>query len=190
VSIAVALLAGCSGPQAPPSDGAPPPTSTAVPAASTGVVASAATAPTAAPEPSAAPAASASPASSATAAPAASATAAPPPLPDVKVENIGIHIGGEKNLPEQKAPIRASVDPHMDDFRRCFALAEDPKKGGTFGVDLMIPKDGGKAEVTKPRTSLEGKPFRDCVTGVFAAIEFTKLKTGKTKVSYSLRFSP
>jgi hypothetical protein len=143
------------------------------------------------------PAASASapvaPLASAAAEPQAPASASPPspgPLPAVKIANIGMHIGGGPNDAKSKEPIRRSVEPHFDELRRCFALALDPKKGGDFGVDLRIEKDGGQAQVTKPRTALKGEGFTKCVVSVFEAIEFLKPTGGLTVVSYSLRFTP
>ena len=134
-------------------------------------------------------AASAAPASSAPA-PIASASAAPAeaPVPNVKVSNIGMHIGGGPNDDETKAPIKQSVAPHMDEFRRCYALLDDPTAKGDFGLDLHIPAEGGKAGADHPRTALKGKPFTECVVNVFLGIDFKKPRTGKTTVSYSLRF--
>lgn len=133
-----------------------------------------------APTPEAAPTASGSP----------EAPGAGEPLPKVKVVNIGMHVGGGKNDAAEKDPIRRSVEPHFDELRRCFARVEDPKKGGDFGMDLRIDKDGGKAKVSHPRTALKGKDFEDCVIKVFEAIDFRKPKGGTTVVSYSLRFTP
>jgi hypothetical protein len=122
--------------------------------------------------------------------PASAAADTPPPLPAVKVANIGMHIGGGPNDDVTKDPIRRSVAPHFDDLRRCFALVDDPKKGGDFGIDLRVDKDGGKAKLSHPRTTLGGKPFRECVVHVFEGIDFLKPKGGTTNVSYSLRFTP
>jgi hypothetical protein len=108
----------------------------------------------------------------------------------VKVANIGMHIGGGPNDDVTKEPIRRSVQPHFDEFKRCFALVEDAKKTGDFGVDLRIDKAGGKAQVTHPRTALKGKDFKECVVKVFEGIDFQKPKGGTTTVSYSLRFTP
>ncbi|WP_437787252.1 hypothetical protein [Sorangium sp. So ce1097] len=108
----------------------------------------------------------------------------------MKVANIGMHIGGGPHDDYTKEPIKRSVAPHFDEFRRCFALAEDPTKGGDFGIDLRIEKDGGKAEVRKPRTALKGQAFTKCVVGVFERIDFQKPRRGPTVVSYSLRFTP
>lgn len=112
------------------------------------------------------------------------------PLPKVKVTNIGMHIGGGPNDAVTKEPIKRSVEPHMDEFRRCYALVSDAKKTGDFGVDLRIDKAGGKAAVSHPRTALKGKEFEECVVTVFKGIDFLKPKKGNTVVSYSLRFTP
>lgn len=108
----------------------------------------------------------------------------------MKVANIGMHIGGGPNDNATKEPIRRSVEPHMDELRRCFGLLADQKKGGDFGVDLRIDRAGGKAKVSHPRTALKGKEFETCVVTTFEAIDFLKPKGGTTTVSYSLRFTP
>jgi hypothetical protein len=114
--------------------------------------------------------------------------AAPPP--DVEVKNIGMHIGGGPNDTATKAPIKRSVDPHMSEFARCFAKADDREKAGDVSVDLRIEAAGGKAELKKYKSALSGAAFRGCVEAVFRDIEFEKPKTGATVVSYSLRFTP
>jgi pyruvate/2-oxoglutarate dehydrogenase complex dihydrolipoamide acyltransferase (E2) component len=184
VALFALALAACSAPPAP------------TPAASSAPTPPAAAAPvvTAALPASAAPVASAEPAPPASAAPAASAAptasaAAEAPLPAVKVSNIGMHIGGGPNDDVTKDPIRKSVHPHFDEFRRCFALVEE-KKTGDYGLDLRIDKAGGKAQISHPRTALKGKDFKDCVVKVFEGIDFLKPRGGTTTVSYSLRFTP
>jgi len=157
--------------------------------------AAAAAAPEAASAPAPAAASVNAPASAAapepTSAPEAASAAAPEaPLPNVKVTNIGMHIGGGPNDAPTKAPIRKSVEPHFDEFRRCFALVEDPQKGGDVSIDLRIEKDGGKATVKRPKTSLKGADFKDCIVRTFEGIDFLKPKGGATVVSYSLRFTP
>lgn len=99
-----------------------------------------------------------------------------------------MHIGGGSNDDATKAPYKRAIEPHFDDFRRCYQLVDEPSKGGTFGVDLRIKRDGGRAEVQQPRTGIKGAKFRDCMIVAFSAIEFEKPKTGPTMVSYSVRF--
>ena len=121
---------------------------------------------------------------------AASASAVPEPLPNVEVKNIGMHIGGGPNDKRTKAPIAQSVKPHFDELRACWRHAQDQSKGGTFGVDLLIPRAGGKATPSHPRSAIKGEAFEKCVLDVFRGIDFKKPRTGKTMVSYSLRYTP
>jgi hypothetical protein len=118
------------------------------------------------------------------------AVAAAPPPQAVKVENIGMHIGGGPNDAATKAPIAASVEPHMDELRACWAEVADPSRGGDFGIDLLIPSEGGPAAVSHPRTGLKPDALRDCIVAVFSSIKFERPRTGRTTVSYSLRFTP
>ncbi|HNS99297.1 MAG TPA: hypothetical protein PLJ27_02670 [Polyangiaceae bacterium] len=122
--------------------------------------------------------------------PSATPEPTPEPLPAVDVKNIGMHIGGGPNDRESKQPIGDSVKPHFDALRACWKHVAEPDKPGDFGVDLLIPRQGGKAEVSHPRTAIQGEGFSDCVVGVFASIDYLKPKTGKTMVSYSVRFTP
>ncbi|HEY5243158.1 MAG TPA: hypothetical protein VIJ22_16875 [Polyangiaceae bacterium] len=108
----------------------------------------------------------------------------------MKIENIGMHIGGGPNDAVNKAPIADSVAPHFDEVRACWTRVDDPARGGDFGVDLLIQPDGGRAKVTNPRTGIHPDAFRECVVAVFEKIDFQKPKKGLTMVSYSLRFSP
>jgi hypothetical protein len=176
------LLLACSGqPPSAPTDApsaasaAPPPVVSAAPPPTV----SAAPPPVVTAEPSAVP----------SAAPSAAPTAETP-LPAVKVSNIGIHIGGGPNDDVTKDPIRRSVHPHFDEFRRCWSLAEDPKKVGEVSLDLRIEKAGGKPQVKRVGGSAKGKEFKECVVKVFEGIDFLKPKGGTTTVSYSLRFTP
>ncbi len=194
-ALLAALLATACAPTATSPEGSAPALSATVEAAPVAASASAAVAPvvpSSAPVPSAEPAASA--AASASAAPSAqpAAPATPEvPLPNVKIANIGMHIGGGPNDAPTKEPIHRSVIPHYDEFRRCYALALDPTKGGTFGIDLLIDKAGGKPKsVTKPRSPIKGPGFSECMVHAYEQIDFQKPKGGNTKVSYSIRFTP
>ncbi|MEB2310989.1 MAG: biopolymer transporter ExbD [Sorangiineae bacterium] len=144
--------------------------------------------------------ASAPPAATGSAAPAAAGSAtvtpvaqAPAPeepasLPEVKVENIGLHIGGGPNDDATKEPFRRAIAQQYDAFRRCYTLVDEPAKGGTFGVDLRVGRAGGKADVLQPRTGMKGKGFSECMVAAFAQVDFEK--PGKPVMfSYSLRFT-
>lgn len=110
-----------------------------------------------------------------------------PSLPEVSVHNVGLHIGGGPNDDASKRPFREAIEPHFDDFLKCYRQVERPEKGGTFGVDLYVGRHGGKPEVRQPRTIMKGKAFRDCMLQVFSSIEFHRPEK-PTVISYSLRF--
>jgi hypothetical protein len=89
-----------------------------------------------------------------------------------------------------KGPIKRSVEPHFDAFKRCFAKVHDPRKGGDVSVDLLVDKAGGKATLKKYKSALKGEGVEPCIRAVYDAIEFEKPADGTTMVSYSLRFTP
>lgn len=120
----------------------------------------------------------------------ASAADAGPPspsLPEVSVHNIGLHIGGGPNDDASKAPFRQAIAPHFDEFLKCYRQVEEPSKGGTFGVDLLVGRRGGNPEVRQPRTAMKGQAFRRCMIHAFSQIEFQRPKK-PTVFSYSVRF--
>jgi hypothetical protein len=111
-------------------------------------------------------------------------------LPAVTVKNIGLHIGGGPNDAATKAPFLRQLAARFDSFKRCYQVIEVPEQKGTFGVDLLVPKEGGHAEASNPRTNLKGDAFRDCLITVFEDVNFDRPKRGATKLSYALAFEP
>lgn len=111
------------------------------------------------------------------------------PLPELKVENIGLHIGGGPNDAETKAPFLSAVAERFPAFMDCYRKSEDPAQGGRFGVDLHVARSGGHPRLEQPRTSLRGSDFRACLNSVFESVDFQKPKRGPTTLSYSLRFT-
>jgi hypothetical protein len=137
-----------------------------------------------------------------TAAPVASSTpsaapteaATPPPadaksLPEVKIESVGLHVGGGPNDDATKSPFLKTVEARFDEFRSCYVKVVEPEKGGTFGVDMRIGRTGGRAKIEQPRTGMKGTEFRQCVMKVFENLEFDKPARGPTTISYSLKFT-
>ncbi len=180
-----AVVLGCRSPS-PVTASAPadsPPTSTGAgdPAASADAASASASEPTAGGEGGALP----------PAADGAAVASSPPgePLPEVRVRNVGLHVGGGPNDAATKAPFQAAIAARFDDFRRCYALVATPGKGGVFGVDLRIPREGGRATVQGSRTAMGGEPFRDCIVAAFTEVQFAPPSTGTTVISYSLEFS-
>jgi len=111
------------------------------------------------------------------------------PLPELKVENIGLHIGGGPNDAETKAPFLSAIAERFPSFMDCYRKNEDPAQGGRFGVDLHVARGGGHPRIEQPRTSLRGADFRACLSSVFESVDFKKPKHGPTTLSYSLRFT-
>ena len=111
------------------------------------------------------------------------------PLPELKVENIGLHVGGGPNDAETKAPFLSAVAERFPSFMDCYRKNEEPALGGRFGIDLHIARAGGHPRLEQPRTALHGPEFRACLTSVFDSVEFQKPKHGPTTISYSLRFT-
>ncbi len=111
------------------------------------------------------------------------------PLPELKVENIGLHIGGGPNDADTKAPFLRAIAERFPAFMDCYRKNEDPAKGGRFGIDLHIARAGGHPSVEQPRTAMHGPDFRACVSSVFESVEFQKPTHGPTTISYSLHFT-
>jgi len=109
----------------------------------------------------------------------------------VVVKNIGMHIGGGPNDADTKRPIRKAIEPHFAKFAACYRYVKEQKKGGTFGVDIRIGREGGRADIRKPRPGMKGEGLEDCILKVFESIEFPKPSTrAPMVVSYSLSFKP
>jgi len=111
------------------------------------------------------------------------------PLPELKVENIGLHVGGGPNDADTKAPFLHAIAERFPAFMDCYRKNEDPAKGGRFGIDLHIARAGGHPRLEQPRTAMHGPDFRACVSSVFESVEFQKPTHGPTTISYSLHFT-
>lgn len=110
-------------------------------------------------------------------------------LPELRVEALGMHVGGGKNDAEEKAPFHRALEQKFPAFLECFRLADDPFAGGSFGVDLKIPRAGGAPVAEQPRTRIRGAGFQDCMVAAFAKVHFEKPKAGPTVISYSVMFT-
>ncbi|HEY6725053.1 MAG TPA: hypothetical protein VI197_13545 [Polyangiaceae bacterium] len=109
-------------------------------------------------------------------------------LPEVTVRNVGLHIGGGSNDAASKEPFQRAVAARFESFLTCYRQVAEPQKGGVFGVDLFIKREGGGPEVRQPRTSMQGEAFRACVVDVFESVAFERPAKGPTVISYSLKF--
>ncbi len=110
-------------------------------------------------------------------------------LPELRVEPLGMHIGGGTNSPEEKAPFHRALEQKFPAFLECYRAVEDPWAGGSFGVDIKVPRAGGAPIVEQPRTRIRGVAFKDCMLAALARVSFEKPKAGPTVLSYSVLFS-
>jgi hypothetical protein len=110
-------------------------------------------------------------------------------LPELRIEPLGMHVGGGKNDAEEKAPFHRALERRFPAFLECYRLVEDPWTGGSFGIDIKIPRAGGKPVLEQPRTKIRGAGFQDCMMAAFGSAEFERPKAGPTVISYSVRFT-
>ncbi len=108
-------------------------------------------------------------------------------LPELSFEHLGMHIGGESNSEESKRPLLQAIAEQEEAYLLCYRLVEQPAKGGSFGLDLLIKSNGGTPEVQTVRQKLGGEPFVQCMTSAFSKVNFRPLER-PTMVSYSLLF--
>jgi hypothetical protein len=110
-------------------------------------------------------------------------------LPELRIEPLGMHVGGGTNDAAEKAPFHRALERQFPAFLGCYRQVDDPWSGGSFGVDLKIPRAGGQPTVEQPRTKLRGAGFQECMLSAFAKVQFEKPKAGPTVISYSIRFT-
>jgi hypothetical protein len=110
-------------------------------------------------------------------------------LPELRVEALGMHVGGGKNDAEEKAPFHRALERQFPAFLECYRLAEEPLAGGSFGVDIKVPRAGGPPSVEQPRTKIRGGGFRECMLAAVSRAQFERPKAGPTVISYSVRFT-
>jgi hypothetical protein len=133
---------------------------------------------------------------SATAAPRAIApkpSAAPsqPRRPRVTLATVGLHVGGKLNQEPHRGRLVRVFEQQFAAFRKCHDRAEPHEQGASFGVDLLIPKEGGRGSIRETRSRLENKAFRTCMRAAFESIRFAPPPTERPEiVSYSVLFKP
>jgi hypothetical protein len=109
----------------------------------------------------------------------------------VQVVTVGLHVGGAYKDEPSRRHLVGLFEKKFDDFQRCHLLASRHAQNASFGVDLLVPTQGGKATLRQTRTRLTGDGFQGCMQGVFQTIRFGPPPTGRPEiVSYSLLFKP
>jgi hypothetical protein len=110
-------------------------------------------------------------------------------LPELKLVLSGLHIGGGPNDAVTKRPFIETLETGFDAMRVCYRQADEPDKGGTFGVDLRIDRSGGHPIVQSVRTAMKGDRFKACLERAFQGLEFGRPAKGPTVLSASVRFT-
>lgn len=110
-------------------------------------------------------------------------------LPELRVEPLGMHIGGGTNTPEEKAPFHRALEQKFPAFLECYRAVEEPWAGGSFGVDIKVARAGGAPTLEQPRTRIRGAAFRDCMLAALNQVRFDRPKAGPTVLSYSVLFT-
>jgi hypothetical protein len=109
----------------------------------------------------------------------------------VSLATVGLHVDGLLNREPHRGRLVRAFEREFAAFRRCHERAERHDEGASFGVDLLIPKDGGRGKVRQTRTRLSSKAFRTCMHGAFESIRFAPPPSGRPEiVSYSVLFKP
>ena len=100
-----------------------------------------------------------------------------------------MHVGGGRNDSEEKAPFHRALERRFPAFLECYRLVEEPWAGGRFGIDIKIPRPGGRPSLEQPRTKIRGSGFKECMVAAIGLAEFERPKAGPTVISYSVRFT-
>jgi len=123
--------------------------------------------------------------------PSRSAPASQPRKPRVTLATVGLHVGGKLNQEPHRSRLVRVFEQQFTAFRRCHDRAEQHEQGASFGVDVLIPKEGGRGKIRETRSRLENKSFRSCMQGAFESIRFAPPPTERPEiVSYSVLFKP
>jgi hypothetical protein len=111
--------------------------------------------------------------------------------PPVELQTVGLYLAGPANNEPTRRQLVKLFERNFGAFKRCHAQAPEHTENASFGVDLLVPKEGGSAKVRQTRTRLAGKPFQTCMERAFQAMRFEPMPSGRPEiVSYSLLFRP
>jgi len=111
--------------------------------------------------------------------------------PAVELQTVGLYLAGAANTEPTRKQLVKVFERNFGAFRRCHTDVPEHTENASFGVDLLVPKEGGKAKVRQTRTHLSGTNFRSCMERAFQSIKFEPLPSGRPEiVSYSVLFRP
>lgn len=114
-----------------------------------------------------------------------------PSGPAVTLASMGMRADGAINREPHRGRILRLIEREFPAFKRCHGRASAHDQGASYGVDLLIPTEGGRAKVRETRTRLDGTGFKSCMRDAFEAIRFPKLPSERPEIiSYSVVFKP
>ncbi|MEY2934950.1 MAG: hypothetical protein RL033_5699 [Pseudomonadota bacterium] len=109
----------------------------------------------------------------------------------VELQSAGLYLAGPANTEPARRNLVKLFERNFGAFRRCHSSAPEHTDNASFGVDLLVPKEGGRAKVRETRTRLAGSSFKTCMARAFEAIRFEPPVTARPEiVSYSVLFKP
>ncbi len=109
----------------------------------------------------------------------------------VDLQSAGLHLAGPANTEAARRGLLKLFERNFPAFRLCHASAPEHTDNASFGVDLLVPKEGGRAKVRETRTRLSGTGFKACMERAFEAIRFEPPVSARPEiVSYSVLFKP
>ena len=109
----------------------------------------------------------------------------------VELQTAGLYLAGPANTEAARRNLVKLFERSFGAFRRCHSSAPEHADNVSFGVDLLVPKEGGRAKVRETRTRLAGASFKTCMERAFEAIRFEPPVTARPEiVSYSVLFRP
>lgn len=113
-----------------------------------------------------------------------------PPLPELAVKSFGLHLGGGNRDDATRGAYLRQLEHGFPDYLECYRELDTPGKEGTFGADLRIDAQGGRARVEQTRTKLSGEDFKQCMVRSIEALRFKAPPSGRAlMISYSVKFS-
>jgi hypothetical protein len=110
----------------------------------------------------------------------------------VELQSVGLHLAGPLEHERTRKQLLKLFEGQFAAFRRCHRSAPEHDYNASYGVDLLVSKEGGKAKVRETRTRLEGEAYRSfhgCMDRAFEGISFEPMPSGRDEIiSYSVLF--
>lgn len=111
--------------------------------------------------------------------------------PKVSVQTVGLHVGGGARSEASRQKLVRRFEKHLPAMARCHVFSKHGNQNALYGIDVTVPRSGGKPTLGEVRSRLKSSKFRRCMAKVIGAIRFKVPEKGRnTTISYSLLFKP